>query len=225
MINFGTTLAAALPKSFLLEFDEGVRAAGRRAKEVTKSLEVSKRHGGRVGGQIRTALVEQLLVRSAESAGFEAEEAGAVEGTEIYLYQAFAQVGRAIVVRATISSANPLPSPNKSRKRLVEAVNAAYSRDLFRPVPQDDAGGPIAVFFVVTPNPAAVDGIGGINVAVVDDRYDHYLFDEPFEEFLARYATVSETTEEVVIKPRKISTPYVAPEEQQSLSDPKTGSK
>ncbi|MGY3473571.1 hypothetical protein [Bradyrhizobium ottawaense] len=60
----------------------------------------------------------------------------------------------------------------------------------------DGGVAPIAVFLVVTPNPAAADGIGGINVAIIDDRYDRYLFDETLKTFMARYLPAPTLVEE-----------------------------
>jgi hypothetical protein len=212
MLDFGKMASDAVPANFLLEFEELVRAAGRRAKDVTGSLDVGKRSGARVRGQIRTALIEQGLIDASHASGFPAQEAGTLEGSELYLFQAFARINRAIVVRATLSTSSGLPAQNKTRKRLVEKINSAYSRDFFRPEPVVDAGGPIAVFLVVTPNPAAADGIGGINVAIVDDRYDHYLFDEPLETFMSRYAPAPTAVEEPQLISRKRTRPYVPPE-------------
>ena len=213
MIDFGAELATAIPKHLLLELEEGIRAAGRQAKTVTGELEVGRRSAGRVRGQIRTALVEQLLVRSAEDSGFASGEAGAVPGTDLYLHQAFAMINRAIIVRATQSRSNMLPSVNKSRKRLVENFNSAFTGDLFRAESVIDAGGPIAVFLVVAPDPSASDGVGSIHISVVDDRYDHFLFDENLDAFLSRYAVPAETAEEPVLVPRAVLHPYVPPGE------------
>jgi hypothetical protein len=213
MIDFGAELATAIPKHLLLELDEGIRAAGRQAKTVTGGLEVGRRSAGRVRGQIRTALVEQLLVRSAEDSGFAAGEAGTVPGTELYLHQAFVMINRAVLVRATQGRSNALPSVNKSRKRLVENFNSAYTRDLFRSEPLVDAGGPIAVFLVIAPDPSAPDGVGSVHISVVDDRYDHFLFEENLEAFLSRYAVAAETVEEPVLVPRAVVHPYVPPGE------------
>jgi hypothetical protein len=213
MLNFGKMLGDAIPQPFLLEFEERVRAAGRRAKEVTGALAVGKRSGARVRGQIRTALIEQGIVDASHASGFPAEEAGMLEGVELYLYQAYARINRAIVVRATLGAAPGLPTLNKTRKRLVEKINGVYSRDLFRPELVVDAGGAIAVFLIVTPNPAATDGIGAISVAVVDDRYDHYLFNEPLEEFMARYTTAPTSVEEPQLLTRRGVGRYVPPEE------------
>jgi hypothetical protein len=214
MIDFGAELATAIPKYFLLELEEGIRAAGRRAKTVTGELDVGRRSAGRVRGQIRTALVEQLLVRSACDSGFAAEEAGMVPGTELYLHQAFAMINRAVVVRATQSRTSALPVINKSRMRLVESFNSAYCSDLFRTEPLVDAGGPIAVFLLVAPDPSSPDGVGSIRVSVVDDRYDHFLFEENLEKFLSRYAVPTEVVEEPVLTPRAVEHPYVAPGEE-----------
>lgn len=213
MIDFGSALATALPRTFLLEFEEGVRAAGRRAKEIMTDLAVGKRSRARVSGQIRTALVEQLLVQAAMASGFEAAEAGAVEGTSLYLYQAFARINRAIVVRATLSGPTSMPVVNKSRKRLVALINASYGRDLLRPEIVEDAGGPLAAFLVVSPDVTATDGIRCINVSMIDDRYEHYLFDEPFETFLARYAKPTKAAAEPLLVSRKVTSPYTPPED------------
>jgi hypothetical protein len=206
-------LSNAIPQPFLLEFEENVRAAGRRAKEVTGALAVGKRSGARVRGQIRTALIEQGIVDASRASGFPAEEAGMLEGAELYLYQAYARINRAIVVRATLGAGSGLPTLNKTRKRLVEKINGVYSRDFFRPELVVDAGGAIAVFLIVTPNPAAADGIGAISVAVVDDRYDHYLFDEPLETFMTRYTGAPTSVEEPQLLTRRGAGRYVPPEE------------
>jgi hypothetical protein len=214
MLDFGKMLSDAIPQPFLLEFEERVRAAGRRAKVVTGELAVGKRSGARVRGQIRTALIEQGIVDASHASGFPAEEAGILEGSELYLYQAFARINRAIVVRATLGSASGLPTENKTRKRLVEKINSVYSRDFFRPELVVDTGGPIAVFLIVTPNPVAADGIGAINIAVVDDRYDHYLFAEPLETFMTRYAATPTAIEELQLLSRKETGPEVLPGEE-----------
>lgn len=227
MLDFGKMLSDALPQQFLLEFEERVRAAGRLAKDVTGTLAVGKRSGPRVRGQIRTALIEQGIVDASRASGFPAEEAGALEGSELYLYQAFARINRAVVVRATLASSSGLPAQNKTRKRLVEQINGAFCRDFFRPeLVIDDGIAPIAVFLVVTPNAAAADGIGSVNVAVVDDRYDRYLFDEPLETFMSRYVPAPTPVEEPQLLSKKRAGRYVPPEENvEGSSDVKPVSK
>lgn len=210
MIDFGNALSTAIPRDFLLDFEERVRAAGKQAKELTRGLEISDRSRPRVAGQIRTALVEKMLVRAAAAAGFQSSDSG-YAAPELYLYQAFAQFNRAIVVRATLSAGNELPSGNKSRKRLVERINARYLPDLFRETPPR-AEDPIAVFLVVMPDQSATDGVGAISVCVVDSRYDHYLFNEAFESFLGRYAVPTEASDGLELKLRSVQT-YQAPED------------
>src|SRR5271155_905420 len=114
MIDFGAALTKALPKHLLLDIEEGIRAAGRQARKVANGLKIGSRSEGRVRGQIRTALVEQLIVRSAGDCGFKADEAGMIPGTELYLYQAWAMINRAVMVRATWGRASLLPPANKS---------------------------------------------------------------------------------------------------------------
>jgi hypothetical protein len=128
-----------------------------------------------------------------------------------------------LAVRATQGRASALPTANKSRKRLVENFNSAFCPDFFRSEPLADAGGPIAVFLIVTPDRSASDGVGSIQISVVDDRYDHFLFEENLEVFLMRYAVAPEPIEiDPVLVPRAGVRPYVDPGEDAAGIDEKS---
>ncbi|QIB32681.1 hypothetical protein [Ancylobacter pratisalsi] len=189
-VDMGEFIVSELTETFLREFDEAARAAGRLALAKGADLDVTDRDRSRVVGQIRTALIEKGLLRAAGSGGFSAAERGTIEGTDLFVHQAHAKVGRAVVVRASISVPSTLPAANKSRKKLVERLNRVVTAtaDLFSPAAVREFISSVAVFLLVCPDRRQPDGIGEIAVAIVDHRHDNFVFYEALEKVLARYA-------------------------------------
>lgn len=218
--DWGAFVVHEVPEAFLRDFDEGVRAAGRQARDKGSDLVVTDRDRARVVGQIRTAVIEGVLLSAARSAGHPCSEGGLLANTEIVLHQAHAQLGRAIIVRASISMTGKLPATNKSRKRLVESLNrvVTLTPDLFSPI--KDITNPIGVFLLVCPNRRQPDGIGEIAVAIVDHLHDTLVFYETIERVLARYAPSPAPTGEPPIARRQASA-YQPPEERGVQDDEK----
>lgn len=217
-VNWGGFVVHEIPQSFLLDFEEGVHAAGKQARDKGKDLAVSDRDRARVVGQIRTAVIEGVLLATARSAGHLCSEKGLLDDTEIFLYQAHARIGRAVIVRASISAPNTMPSKNKSRKQLVERLNRVVTPtpDLFSPV--RDITNPIGIFLLVCPDRRQSDGVGEIAVAIVDHLHDTLVFYETFERVLARYAPAPTAATEPSIA-RKTTAVYQPPEERAVQDD------
>ncbi|WP_279356262.1 hypothetical protein [Methylobacterium indicum] len=214
-MDLGAELVSAIPLGFVLDLEEKIRAAGREAKERTRDANLGLRSRPRIVGQLRTGIIEQALVDVAKLSGCTSSEFGSVAGTEVYLHQAHAKIGPAVIVRASIAEPGILPSANKSRKRLLEKLNRHVdaSYDMFNPVPMDELGNrPTAVFVLICPNRQSEDGIGEIAIAVADSRHQDLRFYETLEEFKGRYAPpVAPPVETPPLRRRKVL-PFRPPE-------------
>jgi len=216
MSKLGDQLAKLIPLEFILDFEESVRAAGRLARTTVRDIPLGTRARPRIVGQLRTAMIENGLIDIAHQTGFLGEEVGVVEGTKVYLHQAFVQVGRIVAVRASMPAPGMLPNKNKSRKRLVEELNRHIdgSADLFEATAgKPSTTAPVAVFLLVCPDKRAEDGIGQIAIAIVDSRHDEFRFYETLEAFKSRYAPAPEIVEEPPLIARKQVAAFQPPEE------------
>lgn len=119
-------------------------------------------------------------------------------GTELQIFQPFQLMGSVLVGIAMHSERGKLPPPNKSRKHAVQ-LNMFATLHLDLPVLT-----PEKILFVLVlverdrENPGA---IASIDIAVIDPSYDHFIYYEKLETFVASYEV---STPESAAKPLPI---------------------
>jgi hypothetical protein len=105
-------------------------------------------------------------------------------GTELQVFQPFQLMGSVLVGVAMHSERGKLPPPNKSRKHAVQ-LNMFATLHLDLPVTT-----PEKILFVLVlverdrENPGAV---ASVDIAVIDPSYDHFIYYEKLETFVAGY--------------------------------------
>ncbi len=109
-------------------------------------------------------------------------------GTELQIHQPFQLMGSVLVGIAMHSERGKLPPPNKSRTHAVQ-LNMFATLHLDLPITTPDK-----ILFVLVlverdrENPGA---IASIDIAVIDPSYDHFIYYEKLETFVAGYESTA----------------------------------
>lgn len=214
-----------LTKGLLLDLEDGLRAAGRKAFAVIHDhTTLNRKRAREAEGQIRFRMMEQEFEQLCSTHGGRLLEGGIVPQTDLQVFQPFMRFtvgGRGIILGlATMPEPKAVPAKNKSR---LAAVRLNYH---LSPRLDLDGHGPkiddIFVLFLVARDREKAGQLQEVAIGIVDSSYQSFLFYERLDEFLSGFADEAPKDPIVPLTPsapavtlKKIHTPFI-PNEVQS---------
>ncbi len=223
-------LIQLLPRHMLLDLMDMTVARARETHELIRDKTPLKGKSARgAEGQLRFRMLEEGFQRICESYGGRLVENCLVDGADMRFHQPFMRFGGEkagmILGLASMPTKTEMPNKNKSREAGVSLnyhVSPRLELDGSDPKPGD-----VFVLFLAARNPGAPGEIAEIAIGVIDSDYSGYVFYEPIETFMARYAQPAETESKPETKLVKLKTsgkafrPPEAPEEQDNETEKK----
>ncbi len=184
-------LVKTLPRHLLLDLlDVGVSRTLKAFEIIRDNTTLSGKSARGAEGQLRFRIVEQGFQETCERYGGTLLAGKLMEGSDMRIFQPFMRFGDAnsgvVLGLASMPTQRELPPRNMSREAGV-ALNYMLTPRLALDE-RDPKPGDIFVLFLIARDPARGGQVAEIAIGIVDSGYDTFLFYEPIETFMARYA-------------------------------------
>lgn len=176
------------PKQFWIDEIADLGARFANAHALIKGTDLTARRARRIEGQFRHASTEQGFETFALLHGAESLQGQYVPGGESLIYQPLMKFGSVIVGFAMHAEPGALPTKNKTRGGAVQ-LNFEFSDHLdFGHDPADQHL--LYVALLASRDQQVAGAVRAIEIAVIDSKFDHFLYRRPIEKFLAAYPAV-----------------------------------
>jgi hypothetical protein len=184
-------LIEVLPRDLFLDLFDMTAARAREAHETVRDRfpYLSGKSARGAEGQIRFRIMEQGFQQICEKYGGILLEGGLVQGTDLRIFQPFMRFGQdagVVIGLASMPDRGELPVKNHSRSAGVTLNYNIVPRLALDE--RDPKPGDIFILFLTARDPSRSGQIQEVAIGVVDSKYESFLFYEPIETFLARYA-------------------------------------
>lgn len=211
-VELAALIRAKVPKQFWADAVGNFVLRTKSANTIIKDhTDLSPRRAAKAEGTLRFQSLEQGFEALGGLHAAENLLQKALPGIDSPVYQPFQRFHDVIVGFAMHSESGKLPTHNKSRGAASQ-LNFDFTAHLELPSHK-----PINVLFVVlmvARDKSVAGGIESIELGVIDPSYDHFLYCEKIEAFLAGYAGAprpSAPDSAPLVKLRKSPTPPTHP--------------
>ena len=197
--DFSNKLIEVLPRNLLLDLYHMTEVQALEAYKIIRDRTPLKGKSARAAeGQIRFRIMEQAFQQICEQHGGVVLDGGVIEGTDLRFFQPFVRFGGSgfgvVLCMASMPGRGKLPVKNQSRLAGVSLnyhLTPRLSLDEGDPKPGD-----IFCTFLTARDPARAGHIDEVAIGVIGSNYESFVFYEPIETFMARYAPSDKSTQE-----------------------------
>lgn len=202
-------IRADVPKQYWLDTVADIGARFAAAHLLISGTDLTLRRARRIEGQYRYVSVEQGVETIGLAHGGENLQNQTVPGSDALIYQPFIRFGDVVVGFAMHAEPGALPTKNKTRGATAE-LNFAFMDTLELDTPSSK---PLLYVALLASRDRSVAGtVRQIEIAVIDSAFDHFIFRQPIERFIASYPAAGSSTAAAPTAPSPTSsTPAAAP--------------
>ena len=203
--TFVNKLIETLPRDLLLDLFDISATRAREAHEAIRDRfgYLNGKNARAAEGQIRFRIMEHGFQEVCELHGGILMEGGVIQGTDLRVFQPFMRFGGSgpgiVLGLASIPARGELPVKNQSRMAGVTLnyqLTPRLALDKHDPQPGD-----VFILFMVARDRERAGHIEEVAVGAVSSDYEGFLFYEPIETFMSRYAPADRPSDSLPASP------------------------